>query len=243
MLGVSGIGFGGKVWLRFGLLLVKIPPMLVMLGVGVVSMRGAPVALPSVATSQFKVFFDCGRAVRCLLPLGAGRFMHSCVLYGYQGADTNAEQLALTNQLFDAALGEVSVVVSLVYWSGISTWSPPKSLAWQKGSRLGSVLISRKLGLLLLDCILLLLVSVSGVQVVVIAGILFLVVFLLLPLLFFFVKFSLIGGLFLILLFVLFLTVADGSLRLRSLYRVPPLGLPLGCLLLIRARVPCLLRS
>ena len=44
--------------------------------VGVVSLRGAPVALPSFATSQFKVFFDCGRAVRCLLPLGAGRFMH-----------------------------------------------------------------------------------------------------------------------------------------------------------------------
>ena len=79
-------------------------------GVGVVSLRGAPVALPSFATSQFKVFFDFGRAVRCLLPLGAGRFMHLFVLYGYQGADTDAEQLALTDQLFDAALGVVSVV-------------------------------------------------------------------------------------------------------------------------------------
>ena len=66
--------------------------------------------MPSFATSQFKVFFDLGRAVRCLLPLGAGRFMHLFVLYGYQGADTDAEQLALTDQLFDAALGEVSVV-------------------------------------------------------------------------------------------------------------------------------------
>ena len=45
-------------------------------GVGVVSLRGAPVALLSFATSQFKGVFDCGRAVRCLLPLGAGRFMH-----------------------------------------------------------------------------------------------------------------------------------------------------------------------
>ena len=44
--------------------------------------------------------------VRCLLPLGAGRFMHLCVLYGYQGADTDSEQLSLTNQFFDAALGE-----------------------------------------------------------------------------------------------------------------------------------------
>ena len=79
-------------------------------GVGVVSMRGAPVALPSFATAQFKRFFDCGRAVRCMFPLGFGRFMHMVVLYGYQGADTDAEQLALTEQLFDAASGEVSVV-------------------------------------------------------------------------------------------------------------------------------------
>ena len=48
--------------------------------------------------------------MRCLLPLGAGRFMHLFVLYGYQGADVDAEQLALTEQLFDAALGELGVV-------------------------------------------------------------------------------------------------------------------------------------
>ena len=50
-------------------------------------------------------FFDCGRAVRCMLPLGFGRFLHLVVLYGYQGADADAEQLALTEQLFDAAFG------------------------------------------------------------------------------------------------------------------------------------------
>ena len=32
------------------------------------------------------------------------------VLYGYQGADHDPEQLALTEQLFDAALGELSIV-------------------------------------------------------------------------------------------------------------------------------------
>ena len=32
------------------------------------------------------------------------------MLYGYQGADTDAEQLVLTEQLFDAALGELGVV-------------------------------------------------------------------------------------------------------------------------------------
>ena len=67
-------------------------------GVGVVSMRGAPLALPTFATAQLKRFFDYGRAVRCMLPLGLGRFMHLVVLYGYQGADTDAEQLALTEQ-------------------------------------------------------------------------------------------------------------------------------------------------
>ena len=55
-------------------------------GVGVVSMRGAPLALPTFATAHLKSFFDCGQAVRCMLPLGAGRFMHLFVLYGYQGA-------------------------------------------------------------------------------------------------------------------------------------------------------------
>ena len=79
-------------------------------GVGVVSLRGAPLALPSIVTAQFKSFFDCGRAVRCLLPLASGRFLHLCVLYGYQGADADDEQLSLTDQLFDAALGELMVV-------------------------------------------------------------------------------------------------------------------------------------
>ena len=60
-------------------------------GVGVVSLRGAPLALPTFATALFKSFFDYGR---CLLPLASGRFLHLCVLYGYQGADTDAEQLA-----------------------------------------------------------------------------------------------------------------------------------------------------
>ena len=79
-------------------------------GVGVLSMKGAALALPTFATAQFKRFFDCGRAVRCLLPLGSGRFMHLVVLYGYQGADADPEQLALTEQLFDAAFAVLSVV-------------------------------------------------------------------------------------------------------------------------------------
>ena len=101
---MSGLGSEARVWLLFGL-----PPQdsshVGNSGVGVVSMRGAPVALPSCATAQFRRFFDCGRAIRCLLPLGLGRFMHLVVLYGYQDADTDAE--LLTEQLFGAALGEL----------------------------------------------------------------------------------------------------------------------------------------
>ena len=81
-------------------------------GVGGISLRGALLALPSMVTAQFKSFFDCGRALRCLLPIASGRFLHLFVLYGYQGADTDSEQLSLTNQLFDAALGELHVVAS-----------------------------------------------------------------------------------------------------------------------------------
>ena len=79
-------------------------------GVGVISLRGAPLSLPTSVTAQFRRFFDCGRALRCLLPVASGRFLHLVVLYGYQGADGDAEQLSLTDQLFDAALGELRVV-------------------------------------------------------------------------------------------------------------------------------------
>ena len=79
-------------------------------GVGVVSLKGAPVSMPSFATATFRQFFDLGRLVRCVLPLGNGRIMHLVVVYGYQGADEDAEKLSLTDQLFDAALCELAVV-------------------------------------------------------------------------------------------------------------------------------------
>ena len=48
---------------------------------------------PTFATAQFRRFFDCGRAIRFLLPLGGSRCMNLVVLYGYQGVDTDTEQL------------------------------------------------------------------------------------------------------------------------------------------------------
>ena len=79
-------------------------------GVGVVSLRGAPVSMPSFATAAFRWFFELGRLVRCVLPLGNGPVMHLIVVYGFQGADEDAEKLSLTDQLFDAALCELAVV-------------------------------------------------------------------------------------------------------------------------------------
>ena len=45
-----------------------------------------------------------GRFGVCFL-LGLVGLCTCLFLYGYQGADADAEQLALTEQLFDAALG------------------------------------------------------------------------------------------------------------------------------------------
>ena len=75
-----------------------------------------------------------------MLPLDAGRFMHLFVLFGYQGADTDAEQLALTEQLFDAALGELSVVV-LDF-----NVEPTKIPCLAKGISAGLWVILRRLG-------------------------------------------------------------------------------------------------
>ena len=79
-------------------------------GVGVVSLKGAPISMPSFATSAFRELFELGRLVRCVLPLGNGRVMHLVVVYGYQGADEDSEKLGLMNQLVEAALCELAVV-------------------------------------------------------------------------------------------------------------------------------------
>ena len=40
-------------------------------------------------------FYDQGRAVRCVPPIGGGEVLHLVVLYGYQGADNDSEQLGV----------------------------------------------------------------------------------------------------------------------------------------------------
>ena len=51
-------------------------------GVGFVSLCGTPVSLPTFAIAQFQQFVDYGRAIRCMLPLGRGGFLHLVVVSG-----------------------------------------------------------------------------------------------------------------------------------------------------------------
>ena len=102
---VSGRGFVVRVFLRFGPLLLRSSLLVGNAGVGVVSLWGAPLALPTFATPGFEWFLSLGRAVRCMVPLGSRRFMHLVVLYGYHGAGSSAERLQLTNQLFECCFG------------------------------------------------------------------------------------------------------------------------------------------
>ena len=159
------------------------------------------------------------------------------VLYGYQGADADAEQLALTEQLFDVALGEVCVFGRGQPCMPVGDFNvePTKIPCLAKRRiRLGSGLILKLLGLWLVVCSLLLLASVPGILMVVIGGTSWLVALLLL--LFFLVGFSLTGGLLLILLSEPFLIVLGGLVGLLNRVSFLLSGVLLGCLLLIRGR-------
>ena len=81
-------------------------------GVGVVSLRGASLSLPTLATAAFSFFFSQGRALWCHLPVDKGRVVHLVVIYGFQGASTDPEELRLTEKLLDAVLCELAVVAS-----------------------------------------------------------------------------------------------------------------------------------
>ena len=144
------------------------------------------------------------------------------VLYGYQGADIDAEQLILAEQLFDATLVELGVVAR----------GQPCMLV--KGISAGSGLIWMLFGV---ESSLLLHVGVLGSRLVVIVGILWLVALLRL-LLFPLSGWNLTGG--------LHLSVRahfDCVRLILSLFNVPLSGLLLGCLLLMRVEVLSRLRS
>ena len=73
-------------------------------GVGVVSLGGVPLSLPSFVTPQFQEFFKLGRVLRTTLPAGKGGVVHLFVVFGFQGAEEDADQLQLTDKLLQARL-------------------------------------------------------------------------------------------------------------------------------------------
>ena len=207
-------------------------------------MCGAPLALPTFVTAQFRSFFDCGRAVRCFLPLASGRFLHLCVLFGYQGADVDPEQLALTDQLFDATLGELHAVAlgQPCLLVGDFNVEPTKIPCLAKGISAGlwvdfGEAWAIAAGLHPAPTCKRSWTAVGGYRRDFVLGC---------PLAaaaaLFLVTFSRIGGLLLTWLFVLFLITVGGMPGLLSLFVVPLFGLLLGYLLLIRLGVLRLLK-
>ena len=61
-------------------------------------------------TPQFQEFFRLGRVLRTTLPTSRGGLVHLFVVYGYQGAEEDAEKLRLTDRLLQAVLAEAQVV-------------------------------------------------------------------------------------------------------------------------------------
>ena len=104
------ISLGKLAFIRFGLLPVKDQIPGGHAGVGVVSLGGAPLALPSFVTPEFQEFFRLGRVLRTTLLTGKGGVVHLFVVYGYQGAEEDAEKLRLTDRLLQAVLAEAQVV-------------------------------------------------------------------------------------------------------------------------------------
>ena len=78
-------------------------------GVGVISLHGASLSLPTLFDPSFKEFFRIGRAMRVVLPVGNGGIAHLFVIYGYQGAESDPEKLQLSEHLFAAVLAEANM--------------------------------------------------------------------------------------------------------------------------------------
>ena len=79
--------------------------------VGVVSLREVHQFLcPPLLLLSFSDFLTVVGLLGAYFLFVVTGFLNLVVLFGYQGADADAEQLALTDQLFDAAFAELAVV-------------------------------------------------------------------------------------------------------------------------------------
>ena len=76
---------------------------------GVISLHGAPLSLPTLFDPSLKKFFRLGRAMRVVLPLGSGGIAHLSVIHGYQGAESDPEKLTLADNVLAAVLAEAKV--------------------------------------------------------------------------------------------------------------------------------------
>ena len=79
-------------------------------GVGVVSLGGAPLSLPSFVTPQFQEFFRLGRVLRTTLPTSRGGVVHLFVVYGCQVAEEDAEKYSLLIVFCKLFLFEAQIV-------------------------------------------------------------------------------------------------------------------------------------
>ena len=79
-------------------------------GIGLVSLKGDPVSIPSIATPEFRRYRHMGRALLC------SYFW----VYGFQEADKDLEKLALTELLFQAVCARPKFLEkeSLFYFAG-----------------------------------------------------------------------------------------------------------------------------
>ena len=202
-------------------------------GVGVVSLGGAHLALPSFVTSEFREFFKLGRVLRTTLPTGKGGVVHLFVVYGYQGAEEDAEKLRLTDRLLQAVLAEARVVgvgqpmliagiLMLILWS---------YLVWLRVFLLVGMLIWPLPILWVLDSLLILLVLLIGWMVLVLVEISLWAVPMpsLLPRR----VMLLTGGSFLTFLFLIAFVLMHGWLMFLARLLVSPSGLLAGWTLLI----------
>ena len=74
--------------------------------------RGSP-SRPTLCYLAFAEFFRMGRTMRVVLHWYGAGVAHLFVVYGYQGSESDADQLALTDQLITSVLCEAMVCCSV----------------------------------------------------------------------------------------------------------------------------------
>ena len=159
--------------------------------------------------------------------------VHLFIVYGYQGAEEDAEKLRLTDRLLQAVLAEAQVVCvgQPMLIAGDLNADPAVIDCLAKGISAGSMLIWPLLILWVLVSLLILLVRLIGMMVLVLVGIFLWGVRV--PLLLLKLGMLLIGGSLLTFLLLHAFVLVPGWLMLLARLLVSPSGLHAGWTLLI----------